>query len=102
MRVVYVFAIFASVCVLYDTYNVYVKVHEINMLIQSQIHNTKVHSIVASYISTPHVKDPIEILISVVNYLFMIWFVAIAYSFLYCLRLIQLPFFIFRHNYVLI
>lgn len=101
MRVVYAVAIIVSVCLLYDAYNVYIKVNEINILIQSQIHNTKTHSIIASYISTPHVKDPIEILISVINNLFMIWFVAIAYSFLYCLRLMQLPFFIFRHNYLI-
>ena len=84
-----------SVCTLYDCVRVYNETHNLNVLIESEVNKIKSHSPVAVYISTPRIYDPLESVIQLVENLFMIWFLAFSYLFIYFIQLVRLPHMLF-------
>ena len=84
--------ILSGIILLHDAYNVYVKTHEINEIINIHVNNLKSKSVVGMYINTPHIKDPFEAVLEAFEHMFLIWFMLVAYTFISILEIIRLPF----------
>lgn len=97
VRVINLLTAFAfSIILLYDYCKITNEVYELNTLIESHVGKMKHQSVVGMYIQTPHVKNPAEALYTLFENLFYVWFICVASTFLYVLKLFTLPTLFFR------
>ena len=76
----------------WDLFTVYNEVYALNTLIESHVSKMKHQSFVGMYVQTPYVQNPFEALYSIAESLFVVWFVCAAYTFLYIITMLTLPF----------
>ena len=87
---------FTGIVLLFDVYNVYLKTHKINELINININEVKSNSIVGSYISPLHIKDPFEVVFETVSNIFMIWVMFVGFLLIGFIEIMSFPLYFIR------